>query len=491
MNSASAVASGDCAVAAAIALCVAGVLTTGCEPKVTPGERVAPPASVDQSAARRIELQDGDRVVWLGDSITHHAQFTQYLETFFVTRYPHWNLEFQNAGIAGDRAGDVLARYPDDDFAQQADLAVVLLGMNDGGFRRYRDEIGDTFREDLSTLLDRIGGNGSRALVVSPTVYDVEAEWRDQLRDGEAVGYDDPKLLGYDAVMERFRGMSQTLAADRGLAFVDVRGPLLEAMKKDRAGDASFSLIPDSLHPSPAGHAIMAVTILREAFAGIPPVSDVEIVLNHDDPAAPWVVCAKHAQVSDSASQIDEQGITSLTFHLLENSLPWRVPDEAVDGFAAAGGTALNRQMLKIKGLPSASFALSIDESVVGIFTSTALEIGVDLGKSSYTPQQQQAALVAEVNRLRNSGPVRSMQDWRVDRKNRLAALAATDVEADKAQLLTGLNEWLPMFEQAISDLSKQADEMWQEMRTAARPVKHVYKLQRLTAGYRPFGDGN
>jgi len=479
----------DRAIASAIALFVAGLLSAGCDPKAAPESEV-PEELLERQAPVEIAIRDGDRVVWLGDSITHHAQYTQYLETFFVTRFPRWELEFRNAGLAGDRAGDVLKRYPDDEFASQADLAVLLLGMNDGGFRRYRDEIGETFRNDLSTLLDRIVGNGARTLLVSPTVYDVEAEWRDQLRDGEPVGYGDPKLLGYDAVMDRFREIARALSAERNLAFVDVRGPLLEQMKKDRIGDASSSLIPDSLHPSPSGHAIMAVTILREAFGDFPPVSDVEIVVNADDPAAPWVVCARNAVLSESASTTDENGISSLTFRLLETSLPWLVPDEAKRGFAAANGDDFNRQFLKIQGLPNARFALSIDESVLGVFTSTALEIGVDLGKSSYSPQREHAAVVAELNRQRNSGPVRSMQDWRVDYRNRLAAIAVTPDQAEKAQLQAQLDEWLPTFEQALGDLDGQADDFWQKINEAAQPVAHIYRLQRLPESYRPFGDG-
>jgi len=492
----SAVTSGKGAIAAAIALCFAGLLSGACERGGVPaaGDAAASKggaAVTPVAAANRIDIQDGDRIVWLGDSITHHAQYTQYLETFFVTRYPHWNLEFQNAGIAGDRVGDVMARYPDDAFAQAADLVVVLLGMNDGGFRRYRDQIGDTFRNDLSELLDAIAGNQSQALVVSPTVYDVHAEWRDQLRDGEETGYDDPKLLGYDAVMERFCEMSRKLAADRSLPFADVRSPLLEVMKKERVDDASSSLIPDSLHPSPAGHAIMAVTILREAFEDFPLVSDVRIELNDDDSAAPWAVNSGDAELTDVSAERDANGISKLTFRLLEKSLPWHVPEEARAGFDAADGTSFNRQWLRVEGLPRGRFALSIDSAVVGIFSSSALEVGFDLGKSTYTPQHQQAARVAELNRLRNSGPVRSMQDWRVDHKNRLAAIEAASAETDKAQLLTELDEWLPMFKQAISDLGDQADELWREMREAAQPVKHVYRLHRLSDDYRPFGDSN
>src|SRR5690606_6656900 len=36
----------------------------------------------------KLELQDGDSIVFLGDSITHQRLYTQYVEDFFYTRYP-------------------------------------------------------------------------------------------------------------------------------------------------------------------------------------------------------------------------------------------------------------------------------------------------------------------------------------------------------------------------------------------------------------------
>ena len=58
---------------------------------------------------RRIELEDGDTLVFCGDSITHQCLYSQYVETFFYTRYPERRIRFHNASVGGDRVGDALA----------------------------------------------------------------------------------------------------------------------------------------------------------------------------------------------------------------------------------------------------------------------------------------------------------------------------------------------------------------------------------------------
>src|SRR3954471_20977458 len=59
----------------------------------------------------KLDLKDGDTIVFLGDSITHQCLYTQYLEDFFYTRFPNIHLRIHNAGVGGDRASDALARF--------------------------------------------------------------------------------------------------------------------------------------------------------------------------------------------------------------------------------------------------------------------------------------------------------------------------------------------------------------------------------------------
>src|SRR6187549_8592 len=66
----------------------------------------APPA--------KLELADGDGIVFLGDSITHQCLYTQYVEDYFYTRFPKQRINFHNAGVGGDRAKDALTRFDED-----------------------------------------------------------------------------------------------------------------------------------------------------------------------------------------------------------------------------------------------------------------------------------------------------------------------------------------------------------------------------------------
>ena len=48
-----------------------------------------------------LDLQNGDTLVFLGDSITHQVLYTQYVEDYYYTRYPNRRIRFHNAGVSG------------------------------------------------------------------------------------------------------------------------------------------------------------------------------------------------------------------------------------------------------------------------------------------------------------------------------------------------------------------------------------------------------
>ena len=114
-------------------------------------------SSIAQPAAPTgLGLKDGDRIIWIGDSITHQCQYTQYVEDFFYTRYPKMRLHFRNAGVSGDVAADALNRFDDDIASFKPTVATVLLGMNDGRYQDFTPEIFQTYARDMTTLLDKL-----------------------------------------------------------------------------------------------------------------------------------------------------------------------------------------------------------------------------------------------------------------------------------------------------------------------------------------------
>src|SRR5580698_10650051 len=47
-------------------------------------------------------IHDGDRIVFLGDSITEQRLYTTYIEAYALSRHPTWTLTFRNTGWGGD-----------------------------------------------------------------------------------------------------------------------------------------------------------------------------------------------------------------------------------------------------------------------------------------------------------------------------------------------------------------------------------------------------
>lgn len=84
-------------------------------------------------------FKDGDVVVMIGDSITEQHLYSNYVEMWTVTRFPHWKLTFRNVGIGGDTSGGGNARFARDVTAFKPTAMTVDFGMNDGRYRAFEE----------------------------------------------------------------------------------------------------------------------------------------------------------------------------------------------------------------------------------------------------------------------------------------------------------------------------------------------------------------
>jgi len=50
------------------------------------------------------KFKDGDKICFIGNSITHGGTYHTFLQFYMATRFPNVKLEFYNAGISGDVA---------------------------------------------------------------------------------------------------------------------------------------------------------------------------------------------------------------------------------------------------------------------------------------------------------------------------------------------------------------------------------------------------
>ena len=131
------------------------------------------------SAARPAEpfaFQDGDRVVWLGNTLIEREQQTGYWETALVSRFPNTSLTFRNLGWSGDTVfGEAWAsfdpvpvgfrRLRDHVLALKPTVLVIGYGMNES----FAGPAGlPHFVQGLNTLLDTLAPTHARVVLLSP-----------------------------------------------------------------------------------------------------------------------------------------------------------------------------------------------------------------------------------------------------------------------------------------------------------------------------------
>ncbi len=359
---------------------------------------VAPPAAANANVAppgaeaneRGFYLHKGDTVVFYGDSITEQNYYNQWVELYTATRFPWMRVHFYGAGVGGDRVtggggGPIDQRLERDVFSEKPTVVTVMLGMNDGGYQATTDEIEQTYVKGYQHLLDSIRDHvpGVRMTLLGPSPYD------DVTRPVIFPG-------GYNAVMQHFAEIDQSLADKYGAAFVNLNPPVVAAITKADAMDPKLAvlLLPDRVHPDPLAHWVMAQALLKGWHAPAL-VSDITV-----DAHAGTVTQARNASVSQV-----EQTDGALKWTELEDALPLPLTRSNATTALLEDLTDIVKQLdqetLRVTGLAAGRYILSIDGEIVDTFSPEALESGINLADYG-TPMFHQAQRVSWLVRDRD-----------------------------------------------------------------------------------------
>ena len=93
-------------------------------------------------------FKEGERVVFLGNSITDGGHYHSFIWLYYMTRFPNTNLRIMNAGIGGNTVLDMYKRLDGDVLSKNPTTLVVTFGMNDSGYLEYNGDDGDGFGEE-------------------------------------------------------------------------------------------------------------------------------------------------------------------------------------------------------------------------------------------------------------------------------------------------------------------------------------------------------
>ncbi len=199
-------------------------------------------------------IEPQDHILFFGDSITDAGRnrdapagdsggwgggYVHQIAAYLGAQDPADELIFTNKGISGNRVTDLEKRLKTDVLDEEPDIVSILIGINDV-WRRYDADVvshADEFEAAYRRILKKISKDGARLILLEPFLLPVPEDrraWREDL---------DPKI---HIVRDLAREFEATLVPLDGIFAA-------ASAKREPAFWAS-----DGVHPSPAGHALIA-----------------------------------------------------------------------------------------------------------------------------------------------------------------------------------------------------------------------------------------
>jgi lysophospholipase L1-like esterase len=401
-------------------------------------------AAVSAAAQPGFYLHQDDRVVFYGDSITQQYQYNAFVESYVVSRFPSLNVRFINAGWSGDwvvggGGGTADERLARDVVANQATVATVMVGMNDGAYQKFDQAFFDVYAKGYEHLLDALQQSLPRLRVtlLQPSPYD------DVTHAPEFEG-------GYNAVIARYGQFVDELARRRNFPAVDFNAPLVTVLQKADAMDPATAakIIPDRIHPAAAGGLVMAAALLK-AWNAPSTVTSVEFDFRKGK-----------LENSQNTAVSDVRKNEALSWTQLDGALP--LPIDTADPVLALTLKSsdviesLDQEILRVKGLASGDYSLAIDGAVAGSFTAEQLGQGVNLALLP-TPMRQQSLAVYDLTMRRNA----------------VRLIGWQEVEYGLRK------ETSPHRKAAAAELTALEEDLVTQQRQATSPQPHHYQLVR------------
>lgn len=203
-----------------------------------------------------IKLNQGMTILFQGDSITDCGRgqvgegsmgygYAYMASSWMSAKYAELDICFFNRGVSGDRVEDITGRWDRDCIRLKPDVVSILAGVNNTWPRYTNDDMAfdESFYNDYYSILKRTHDKlDPQIILCEPFILHISDEimaWREDL---------DPKIeivrklaKEFDALLVPFDTMFQ------------------EASK--RVKPAYWAT--DGVHPTPAGHALMAQQWLK------------------------------------------------------------------------------------------------------------------------------------------------------------------------------------------------------------------------------------
>ncbi|MDB5051872.1 MAG: family lipolytic protein [Fibrobacteres bacterium] len=210
-------------------------------------------------------------ILFLGDSITADGGYIRDLQALLLKKFPKLKARFVNVGISGESMPGLMKRLDGVLSTNKPSLVFSTYGMNDGGYNPLNAANLKAYHDSVATLLAKVTKAGAPLILMTPTAFDSLTAV--PLIVNAPPYYFKSFFRGYDSVLTAYGNSVFTFKSSTQM-IIDIQNPLRVWAKAQRRTNPTFAWTAEGVHPTPAGHQVMADAIFAALF---PPPSDLRI----------------------------------------------------------------------------------------------------------------------------------------------------------------------------------------------------------------------
>lgn len=200
-------------------------------------------------------LKKGDRIVFLGDSITQGGVgpkgYVTVIKQELEKKHKDLGIEIIGAGISGNKVPDLQRRLEKDVLAKKPTIVVIYIGINDvwhGEKDPAKGTPKDKFKAGLLEIIKKIQDSGARVIVCTPSVIGEKKDGANKL----------------DTLLDEYSAISREVAKETKSQLCDLRQAFLTHLKEKNVDNKEAGILTgDRVHLNEAGNRFVAETMLK------------------------------------------------------------------------------------------------------------------------------------------------------------------------------------------------------------------------------------
>ena len=220
-------------------------------------------------AADAPALKKGDRIVFLGDSITAGAVrpdgFVTLIKNALEANAKDLGVETIGAGISGNKVPNLQARLEKDVLDKKPTIVFIYIGINDvWHWKKQADGTmaggtpKDKFEAGLKEIIGKIKAAGARVILCTPSTIGEKSDGSNER----------------DAMLEEYSTISRGVAKDCGVELLDLRKAFIEYEKANNKDNQPKGILTgDGVHLNKQGNTFVSEQMLKVLGVAPAPVA--------------------------------------------------------------------------------------------------------------------------------------------------------------------------------------------------------------------------